>query len=291
MIVQNTPIETYSHKGIKYFVKREDLSCTLPGPPSAKMRGLSLFLKNLKQKGVKEVGYMDTAISMAGWGISYFAKITGLKAVLYCPKYKDGYRYNQAEFIAKWGLFGAEIVPLEHPAQHQINIHRAKRDFLLKYPDGVWLPNGLKFSETISAVKQEMQETISNVHPKSIICSVGSGVMISGILQGLNQYPHKVEQIFGVLVTQGIESKKKKLEVLNLAGFIEKQAGLFFQKPNIHDIVSRFEIIESNYNYHDDPQIESSFPCNNYYDLKAFEWMLQNIKQLKQPILFWNIGA
>jgi hypothetical protein len=33
------------------------------------------------------------------------------------------------------------------------------------------------------------------------------------------------------------------------------------------------------------------FPCNEYYDAKAFDWLVRNIIFLKQPIVFWNVGA
>jgi hypothetical protein len=36
--------------------------------------------------------------------------------------------------------------------------------------------------------------------------------------------------------------------------------------------------------------MDPPFPCNPYYDLKAWEWLMKNKGQLEEPILFWNIG-
>ena len=67
-MIQNTPIKKYKVDGHEIIVKREDLACLPPGPPFAKVRGLYPVLQKLKEKGVKIFGYMDTSISMAGWG-------------------------------------------------------------------------------------------------------------------------------------------------------------------------------------------------------------------------------
>ena len=84
MIVDNTPVEMYD--GI--MVKREDLSCTPPGPPFAKVRGLQKRMESLKASGVSVVGYTETSISQAGIGVSWICHELGMTAVIYCPVYK-----------------------------------------------------------------------------------------------------------------------------------------------------------------------------------------------------------
>jgi hypothetical protein len=37
--------------------------------------------------------------------------------------------------------------------------------------------------------------------------------------------------------------------------------------------------------------IDCPFPCNRYYDKKAFKWMVDNIDSIIQPVIFWNIGG
>jgi 1-aminocyclopropane-1-carboxylate deaminase/D-cysteine desulfhydrase-like pyridoxal-dependent ACC family enzyme len=291
-MILNTKVQKYEYDKIPYFVKREDLACPPPGPPFAKIRGLLPYLEKLKAQGIKTVGYMDTAISMAGWGISYFAQQLGIKAVIFYPLYKYGYQYNQVDYIPHWKQFDAEIIPLKRPTQRQINIHRAKKQFYTLYPNGVWLPNGLNLPETIIAVEQEAYKTIKKIKPASIVCCVGSGIMFAGILKGLNRAKFKAKQLNGVTVHRGIDIPAKRTEILNFAGLYDfSYRGFFSLQPKVSEITNSLEIISTEYMYQEPAQIDCPFPCNPYYDLKAYEWMIQNIQSLPQPILFWNIGA
>lgn len=292
MILPNTPIEKYIYDNITYFVKREDLSCKSPGPPFAKIRGLYPHMRKLKAEGVTTVGYMDTAISMAGWGISYFAKKLKMQAVIYYPQYKDGFKYNQTVFIKKWERFGAIICPLEKPNLYQINVYRAENRFKKQYPDGVWLPNGLNLPETLESVCEESFQTFKQIQPTSIVCCVGSGVMLAGILQGLNRAMVRTKEINAVLIHRQVNIPAKRTKILNHAGFKDyMHPGFFPEYPSIGSVTNALNIIKTEYLYHEQAKMKAPFPCNTYYDLKAFEWMINNIHKLPQPILFWNIGA
>jgi len=291
MLQRNTKIEQYQYKGINYFVKREDLACLPPGPPFAKVRGLYPYLKKLKQRGINIIGYMDTAISMAGWGISYFAKQLNMKAVLFYPQYKDGYRHNQKYYIHKWEKFGAVVIPLTKPNRQQININRARKIFEVNYTDGIWLPNGLRFQETLYEVEKEFCYSIEQIIlPSSIVINVGSGVMLAGILRGLHTLQLKMEKIIGILAHNELNTEIKKRTILKMAGFNQNVFPLFFSN-NLSDITNTFEIVSGNYEYHEKAIANAPFPCNPYYDLKAFEYLKKNIEYLPKPILFWNIGA
>ncbi len=51
-------------------------------------------------------------------------------------------------------------------------------------------------------------------------------------------------------------------------------------------------IVDEGYEYKDDaPNDYIPFPCNPFYDAKAFGWVCRHIHQLQEPIIFWNIGA
>ena len=294
MIQQNTKTEQWAIDSYEHWhwVKREDTACTLPGPPSAKMRGLSRHMQMLKDTGVKTVGYMDTSVSMAGWGISYFSNLLHMQSVLFYPEYKDGYRQNQAEYVPRWEEFGAAVCPLPHPTQHQINIHRAQRLFNDNVRNGVWLPNGLIFKETLDAVEEEAQRTFTENVPGTIVISVGSGVMLAGVMRGLLRANVRVQAIYGILVHRDTSAGKKLTDVLNLARFSGSDtAQLFSTLPDVSDVTDELEIIQTDYMYTQTPTIKCPFPCNPYYDLKAYEWMVQNYERLPKHIMLWNIGA
>jgi hypothetical protein len=63
MILDNTPIESYSFNDKNIFVKREDLCVESPAPALAKLRGISKRLEKLKEQGITLVGVLDTRIS------------------------------------------------------------------------------------------------------------------------------------------------------------------------------------------------------------------------------------
>ncbi|MBU0777754.1 PLP-dependent lyase/thiolase [Patescibacteria group bacterium] len=269
-MIYNTPIEKYLIEGQEIYVKREDLACLPPGPPFAKVRGLYPVLRRLKKEGIKTVGYMETSISMAGWGISYFCKNLGMKAVIFMPQYKDGLRYNQEFQINKWEKFGAEIIPIEKPSRMFINFYRARKILSEKYPSSMMLPQGMPFEETVREVS--IQASHISSYYKSIICCIGSGAMIAGILHARLGIP-----IYGILVSKkGTKIVKEKvLRMSGMDGFIRKY--LF--------------IIDYGYEYTDLEEIECPFPCNPYYDRKAWKWLMGNMDKVEKPILFWNIGA
>lgn len=286
MIQNFTQIEQYKHDNQTFYVKREDLACSPPGPPFAKVRGLFKVLEKLKEQKVDTVGYMETAVSMAGWGITYFCKQLGMHAVIYYPEYKDGYRFNQSMFIPKWKEFDGEVIPLEKPNLMQINAIRAKKLFDERFPNGVFFAPGLKFKETIFEVEREAKKAIEDLKPKTIVCAVGSGVMMTGVLRGIHSSGIKVNTILGVKVHRETNSEKKKEYILKLGNF-----GDGFFDIDLSKVTDSFEIVNGGYLYEEIPQIEKKFPCNSFYELKAYKYMIDHLKELEKPVLFWNIGA
>ncbi len=127
MLLQDTPVEKYDG----YFVKREDLACLPPGPPFAKVRGLWKGLQKMKARGVREVGYYETSISMATWGVSYFCRELGMKAVVFYYKYKDGLKHNQEKQQKIWKKFGAEVHINERPNMQKLHEALSRKKFLI----------------------------------------------------------------------------------------------------------------------------------------------------------------
>ena len=284
-----TPIEKYSISDIPYYVKREDLACEAPAPPFAKVRGLYPHLQKMKELNVRRIGYMDTAISMGGWGLAYFCQRLKIPLTLYYPHYKQGFVYNQREYMKKWKLCGADMRAVEPPNLYAINILRAKKMFAAEFPEGVWMQDGLRFDETIDAVAFESATAMNELQPATIVCNIGSGVMISGIMRGILKSHKRVQRLVGVLAHRELNLQNKMKIVLQTAGFRELDFGLFGNK--VKSITDDFTIVPGGYLYTEKARVLAPFPCNAYYDLKAFEWMIANIHQLPQPVLFWNIGA
>lgn len=258
-------------------VKREDLACPPPGPPFAKVRGLLPFLLDLKDKGVGAVGYMETSVSMAGWGISYFCKEIGLKAVIFSPQYSSP-RENQIFQFEKWKEFEATIIPLERPNRMQINFYRARKILVERFPGAVMLPLGLPFSQTVEAVSRQV-ELLPHSYKAIVVC-IGSGTMAAGILKGLNKRKDFETIVYGIFVSPKNERR--------MSDKIMKVSGIFVFGNSIE---KRLKLIDTNIQYTEKVECDCPFPCNEYYDLKAWKWLVENYDGLPKPVLFWNIGS
>ena len=269
-----TPIQLY--EGI--YVKREDLCFDPPAPPFSKCRGIILHLLKLKKQGVTTVGYTETSISMAGWGLAWACKELGLKLVIFDPQYKET-PPTLAYHREQWKKFNVIIEPI--PAgMAKVNLYISQKILFSKYDSCVHLPLGLPFPETIEATKEEVWKTLrgSTIRFKTIVVCVGSGTICAGILKALGNWTYKYNVIGVMTRTGNIEEKKKRIQ--EKAGFMN---GFF--KPNLN-----FQLIDPGWEYTDKSLIQVPFPCHEYYDAKAWQWLTENKNTLKAPILFWNIG-
>lgn len=271
-----TPIEQVQPE---IFVKREDLAFHLPSPPFAKMRGLFPQLQHLKNTGIQVVGYKDTTTSMAGWGVAFAAKQIGLKAVIFQPTYKDNkLRHNQKFQIKKWKENEATIVPIQS-FRSIINWYQAKRILHERYENAYMLEQGLPFDYTLSAVKQQVVPEMRKF--KSLVVCIGTGVMTAGILQGLQEQEISLS-IYGILVA-GKNIRRMNQKIYKRAGVYKN--GLFATNT------SKLILFAAKQEYPDKEDMACPFPCNPYYDRKAWKWLMDNYVDLQKPILFWNIGA
>ena len=149
--VSNTPIEKYGN----IYVKREDLACPAPGPPFSKVRGLEKKLVNLMAEGYRTIGYLDTTISFAGWGVSYFCKHYGIQAVIFYPVYKDGLRHNLPKHLELWKELGAMTVPIR-PQMRAITWNLCRKKLREGYPNSFMMEKGFPYPEAIEENSKEV---------------------------------------------------------------------------------------------------------------------------------------
>lgn len=290
MIRKNTPIETYQIKGRTVYVKREDLCTEPPGPPFSKCRGLYAKLKKMKRDdGVTVVGYVETPISMAGWGVAWVAQKLGMKAVIFDPQYLHTPPATILVHREKWKQFNPDIIPIK-AGMTCVNQHIAKKMLKKEYgKKAVMLPIGISFRETIMETGKELLRTILNpdpdmpllFYPNHIVVCVGSGTICSGLLKGLQGVRRHVDLI-GVMAYDKNMRKKRK-SIFAKAGVKDKNT-LFPYKVNLTLINEKWEYTEPSFG-------DCPFPCHAYYDLKAWSWLERHIHTLKGTVLFWNIGS
>lgn len=281
----NTPVEEYYicrsprpgiHDDHIVYVKREDLATPAPGPSFSKVRGLILVLERLKRQGITIIGYTETSVSMAGWGVAWACKELGLRCIIFDPQYKETpelLKYHRE----RWFEFQADKVPLK-AGMAKVNWNISKKWLADHYGERAYLlPLGLPFPETVDAAEYEAYLTRESnpVDYRTVVVNVGSGTVCAGVLRGFSD-----RTVYGIMGRTGnVEMKKKK--ILEKAGF---QEGGLFDCPD-------FKLIDPKWEYTERSNIIAPFPCHDWYDLKAWEWLTLNVHKLEAPILFWNIGS
>jgi hypothetical protein len=276
-LIIGTLIEEYEIDGVPIFVKREDLCCPLPGPPFSKMRGLYSRMKSLKESGVETVGYMETSVSMAGWGISYCASLLKMKAVIYEPTYKDGIKRGLLPLHSrKWVELGAEVRPIKAQIL-KVNHYMAKKALSEEFgEDAYMLELHLLSKEAVEENAAEWRRT-DTARFRTVVINVGSGTICSGLIRGC--FPDRTKLFVGVTCATK--------NVAHLEADISSKAGV-----PINGLVGLpLTVVDAGYEYTVPVDVGCPFPSHRYYDRKAWDWLTKNVRDLKPPILFWNIGA
>lgn len=260
MIVDNTPVEQYG----TIWVKREDLSCP-DGPMFSKVRGIAYHIRALVNIGVRTIGVLDTFHSKAGWGVAQVCKELGLECVDFYPEYVGSTELRETQLRA--AELGAQLIPLK--AGMSAVLWNIARRCMRDLPHGYLMPNGLRLSESVSATADELIEHLpASLLGGTLVVSVSSGTIARGVARGLNEVNPST-----VLVAHMGYSRSE----IELARYLEYKGKLV--------------IIDEGYAYRDRVDEPCPFPCNPYYDLKAWKWLQRNLANLEQPVVFWNIGA
>lgn len=257
MLRINTPVEDHTKKyGI--FVKREDLACKPPGPPFSKARGV---YAHILKRPEKVIGVLDTYHSQAGHAVARACQVLGKKCINYYPNFK--YEPGPREPQLKAKELGATLEPLQ-AGRSAILFHQAKK--LCLAVEGYMMPNALKLDESVEETAKECKGVYD-----LILIPVSSGTIASGVIKGFGRTAH-------YLIHLGYSRSHDEVKA-----YIKDKAGF---APNL-------TIIDEKYAYKDKANkgVEPPWPCNDYYDLKAFRWWLKNRDTYKgQKTLFWNIG-
>lgn len=267
MLYRGTPIEDYRER-YGLWVKREDLACPLPGPPFSKARGVYF---HVLARPEKVIGVLDTCHSQAGWAVARACRILGKRCINFYPRYKADRGLRQAQMNA--GILGAELRPL--PAGRScILFHQARKD--TEVLGGYMMPNALKLSESVAETALEVRifapRTLgTGLMPVTVLIPASSGTIAAGVIKGLGAFPQ-------YLVHLGYDRSESETRA-----YLAEMSG-------VRD--ARVTIINEKYAYKDKakPGETPPWPCNEYYDLKAFRWWLANRREEYGETLFWNIG-
>ena len=274
MFLEHTPIEEYRVGSTTVYVKREDLYGQPPMPPLAKLRGIRMVLDSLYLKGVRTIGVLDTRVSKSGQGVAAVRKYEhpDMKLMLAYPVSKADRsvpsQHQEAEKI------GAVLYP-QQATRQSIMWYKFKR--IVEEEGGVMLPHGLPFVDTAVSVAREAATVPKELLQGSLVLIVGTGTMLAGILLGLEILP---KLIVGISAGKSTEGQFRTINDImrQVAPFMSLKSGDVKLKQPIMD-----------YSVADD--YPCPFPSHPNYDRKAWRWLCEHIKELPEPVLFWNIGA
>jgi len=274
MLSVDTPWVEYAIKGVPVAVKREDLCCPPPGPGFSKVRGVLAHLNKLKAAGlVDTVAVVDSIHSKAGWGVSYLAGGLNFKTIVYYPYTKvEGIEHVRPYQRICRDRFGAELRPLR-ATKSAVLWYQARKDLAERNPGAYLFPNGLKLNESIEETCREVLTTPPGLMNGTWVVSVSSGTIAKGIAKALAQ----IGFVDTLVLHMGYSRSHD--ELLRYTG--EYLSGY------------KVEVVDEGYGYADKVEGQCPFPCNPWYDLKAWNWLVERSDEelaAMSPIRFWNVG-
>lgn len=110
-----------------------------------------------------------------------------------------------------------------------------------------------------------------------VLIAASSGTIAAGVVKGFTD-EHHYQHLF--LIHQGYDRPRSAI-----LKYMDKMIGDL-------DRPVEFELINEGYSYGDvaKPGPEPLWPCNVYYDLKAFRWWMREGRSQYGEALLWNIG-
>ena len=244
------------------YVLRDDL---LPGGTK------SILIDSLVHvcDNVNEIVYASPCYGGFQIALSIFCKNNNKKATIFCAKRKV--RHPNTEICVQ---NGANVV--EVPYGYLSVVEKHAREYMRAREPAVTLKIafGANSPENINMIASRAKRVIETFHttygtpPDEIWCAVGSGTLISGIIQAVDE----------------MHSKGSEVSPLKIYGV---QVGKEFKgnnSPNVTIIVypKPFEYTS---------KLKVNFPSMPNYDLKAFELCLEYNKNShdNKKVLFWNV--
>jgi len=274
-------IEKY-HNQAGIYILRDDL---LPGGTK------SILIDSLviNRDDVNELVYASPCYGGFQIALSIFCKNNNKKATIFCAKRKI--RHPNTETCIQNGAnvfevpYGYLSVVEKHAREYiRDSTLQKKKSISINSEGGVlgepMVPLKITFGahspESINIIASRAKCVIETFHttygtpPDEIWCAVGSGTLISGIIQAYNEMQDKESEgrplkIYGVQVGKEFNGSGSNYPNVNI---------LVYPKP--------FEYAS---------KLKVNFPSMPNYDLKAFEMCIKyntNIDENKK-VLFWNV--
>lgn len=232
-------------------------------PPWGKL----LYLRNLVAQLDKSKPLIALNVygSWSGWALSAFCKEQGLKFRMVHPNTK----LITEEYLEKVTSNGAELHPLRPNMMAVLGAQMRNYGNENGYQ---YLPYAFDHAFYLNACISRMSDFIERHGPyDNLVISSGSGVTTTAATTAFLRYNPK-GKVFGITVGT-VKSTTKTL-------------------ANRNRMVDNVSIIQSPWAFNDlMPDRGAPFPCNQFWDKKAWCWLEDNISSVKGKTLFWNLGG
>lgn len=264
------------------------MCCSPPGPPFSKMRGVLSHICRQYERGERIFVFMDTTASQAGWGVAYAAsQLSGASSVIYYKNTKS-LHWRIPEYQQRVVECGGYLRPMAI-RKSPVAFHVIRKEINEKRRYGVpifLVPDRLQLSETVSETEQELLRTYKSapeLFGGTFVICVGSGTIAAGAVLGLMNCSPKTD-IVGVTTCR--VRKNRKLRTI-----YDKIEARLMATQALGAKAKRMELIVSDCEYTDLVEEDAPFPSHPNYDRKAWKWLVEHATDLREPILFWNIGS
>lgn len=266
MCVTGTPLEHYPELGL--WVKREDLCCP-DGPHFSKTRGVWERVQS-RPEGI--IGVLDTGHSQGGWAVARACALLGKACCVYYPALKADKGQVRPQQLAAQAL-GAVLVPMR-PLKSVVLWHQARH--AVEAAGGYMMPNALKLAETVEQTATEVFRLLPLPRGVEVVLvSASSGTIAAGVVRGLREAGSTARVVIHMGYSRSLDA---------IRSYVEEQAG------GAGGLTA--EYVDEGYTYADRarPGPVPPFPCNEYYDLKAFRWWMAQGRARYGQALLWNVG-
>ena len=268
-LTEDTPLEEYKIKGRSVWVKRDDLMGDgVNLPPWGKMAAIYELVKKYVDPN-KPLTHLSVDGSWSGWTLAAVCEDLGIEFY---------YSHPDSKKISK-ELLG--LVKEKYPSCKfnpiRPNMMSIMYNSLKKQASDKW--QMLPYAFDSDFYKDYMSERIKPYKNfKNLVVSSGSGVTLSGLAKGffseeLKEFFPQTDRKIWTTCVSSESSIKKMLKKNGLA-----------QLP--------IDVRKSEYDFDDRMDDYSApFPCNQFWDIKQWHWLQENIDKIEGDILFWNVGG
>ncbi len=212
----------------------------------------SILLDGLKEQYPHITEYVYASPVYGGFQIalSAYCKNNGLKATIFCAK-----RAKKHSNTLKCIEYGANIIEV-YPGYLSV-VEKRARDYCDKKLYIHKFVFGANTHKNIDIIANRAKKVLQQLkhEPDEIWIAVGSGTLVKGILQAVNN-----AKVYGVLVGADFEYSHPNLILLK------------YPKP-----------------FETESKLKVDFPSMANYDRKALELCLEHKRNFTSDILFWNV--